>query len=215
VIRYVLCYGDSNTWGCIPGTTDRFNPEERWPGILQKLLGPPFHIYENGMNGRTTVFDDPIEEHRSGKAQLPAALLCAAPLDLVIFMLGTNDTKNRFNLNSEDIAWGMDLLVQYVKKSGSGWRGGVPEILIISPPAMGRAWSRTILGMIFGEASNRRVEALPSLYRGVAEKQGVHFLDAAPLTEPGVDSLHLDAASHRKLAEAVAAKVGEIFPEGG
>ena len=36
----ILCYGDSNTWGYIPGTDhQRFSKDERWPGALQRMLG--------------------------------------------------------------------------------------------------------------------------------------------------------------------------------
>ena len=113
-MKYVLCYGDSNTWGCTPETMARYEFSQRWPGVMQKELGSDFHVYENALNGRTTVFDDPIEEGRCGKSTLETALLMNAPLDLVILMLGTNDTKPRFNVSAWDIGWGMDLLIQYV-----------------------------------------------------------------------------------------------------
>lgn len=63
-MRSVLCYGDSNTHGQIPGGTplDRYRPSERWPGIMAKELGHGWHVIEEGLSGRTTVRDDPIEE---------------------------------------------------------------------------------------------------------------------------------------------------------
>ena len=42
----MLCYGDSVSWGIIPGTRQRHVFEKRWPGILQGLLGPKIHIVE-------------------------------------------------------------------------------------------------------------------------------------------------------------------------
>ena len=50
-----------------------------------------------------------------------------APLDLIIIMLGTNDVKDRHNKTPWDIGWGVDLLVQIVKKQ----LNPAPKILIL------------------------------------------------------------------------------------
>jgi lysophospholipase L1-like esterase len=210
-MRYILCFGDSNTWGCIPETMGRYDPSIRWTGVLQRLLGNNYLLYENGMNGRTTVFEDPIEENRCGKTVLPVILECSAPLDLVIMMLGTNDCKARFSLEPWDIAWGMDLLVQYVLKAGCGRDKKVPKILIVSPPRMGNGWDKTILGTVFGSAAEHRCEKLPFVYQKIAKKNNVLFMDAGKYTEPGDDCVHLLPVSHQRLAEAFAVKIQEIF----
>jgi lysophospholipase L1-like esterase len=189
----------------------RYDPSLRWPGVLQRMLGENYLLYENGMNGRTTVFEDPIEENRCGKTVLPVILECCAPLDLVIIMLGTNDCKNRFSLEPWDIAWGMDLLVQYVLRVGCGRDGETPKILIVSPPRMGSDWNKTILGTVFGPVAERRCEQLPLVYEKIAQKNGVFFMDAGKYTEPGADCVHLSPMSHQKLAEAFAVKIQEIF----
>ncbi len=59
-MKEVLCYGDSNTYGRDPLTTKRFKRNVRWPGVLQNTLGSNYHIIEEGLNGRTTVWDDPV-----------------------------------------------------------------------------------------------------------------------------------------------------------
>jgi lysophospholipase L1-like esterase len=59
--KTVLCYGDSNTWGFRPDTKERFDEDTRWPGVLRNELGGGFRVVEEGLNGRTTVWDDPIE----------------------------------------------------------------------------------------------------------------------------------------------------------
>ena len=53
--RRILCFGDSNTWGNIAGTPDRYPADVRWPGVLQRDLGPDFLVIED-RNGHTTVF---------------------------------------------------------------------------------------------------------------------------------------------------------------
>jgi lysophospholipase L1-like esterase len=190
----------------------RYELHQRWPGVLQRLLGKDYHVYENGMNGRTTVFEDPVEEHRCGKAALPVALEVCAPLDLVIIMLGTNDCKNRFSLEPWDIGWGMDLLIQYVKKSCCGRENEVPKILVVAPPKMGTNWKQTILGTVFGPEANRRAAELPEIYKTIALQSGAYFLDAALYTEPGGDCVHFGTESHEKLAAALEKKIREIIP---
>ena len=67
-MRQILCYGDSNTWGADPADdTRRFAWPARWPGVLQRELGDDWHVVEEGLGGRTTVYDDPSMLHRSGR----------------------------------------------------------------------------------------------------------------------------------------------------
>lgn len=206
-MKYILCYGDSNTWGCVPETMQRYDFPVRWPGILQKELGEAYHVYENALNGRTTVFTDPIEEGRCGKEGLPVVLESCSPLDLVIIMLGTNDCKSRFSLKPWDIGWGMELLIQYVRRGSYGRAGGCPQILIVSPPGMGNQWQNTILGTVFDQASTDRCAQLPEIYREIARRSGVSFFDAALLVQAGRDCVHLSPESHDKLGKALAAEV--------
>ena len=74
-IKTILCYGDSNTWGWNPATQDRHSRDERWTGVLRRALGDGYLIVEEGLNGRTTVWDDPIEGYKSGKEYLIPCLL--------------------------------------------------------------------------------------------------------------------------------------------
>ena len=57
----IVAFGDSNTWGYEPGAAVRFAPDTRWTGVMQLELGPAWRVIDEGLNGRTTVFDDPIE----------------------------------------------------------------------------------------------------------------------------------------------------------
>lgn len=97
-MKSILCYGDSNTYGLMPDSPDRYPRDVRWTGILQKKLGEDYYVIEEGLSGRTTLWDDPIEEHKNGKKYLLPCLDSHKPVDLVILMLGTNDLKTRFSL---------------------------------------------------------------------------------------------------------------------
>lgn len=210
-MKNILCYGDSNTWGCKPEVFTRYEYDVRWPGVMQRNLGEDYHIYEDALNGRTTVFEDPIEEGRCGKTGFSVALESNAPLDLIIIMLGCNDVKLRFNKQPWDIAWGIDLLIQYIKKSGCGYDGKMPKVLIAAPPHFGTEWSETILGTVFDENSGAKVKKLAEPYKFIADKNGCEFVDVGTLAEPGIDCIHLLPEGHRALGQAFAKKVLEIL----
>lgn len=94
-MKTILCYGDSNTWGYDPETGERFPPDERWTGVLGTLLGDGYSMIEEGLNRRTTVRDDPIEEHKNGRDYLRSCLASRQPLVLAVMALGVNDLKAR------------------------------------------------------------------------------------------------------------------------
>ncbi len=100
--KHIVCFGDSNTHGyCAdPKDTethaDRFSENERWTCLLQKALGDEYYVIEEGLSGRTTVFDDALHEKMSGLDSIYSCLMSHEPVDLLIIMLGTNDCKERF-----------------------------------------------------------------------------------------------------------------------
>ena len=118
--KVILCYGDSNTWGYNPATTKRFPREVRWTGRLQALLGKEYVVIEEGLNSRTVVWDDPVNGYRSGLSYLIPCLSSQRPVDLVIVMLGTNDTQERFQLNGFNIARSMRRILDAIEISRSG-----------------------------------------------------------------------------------------------
>jgi len=137
-MKTILCYGDSNTWGYNPATQDRFSQDERSPGVLRQALGDGYEVIEEGLNGRTTVWDDPIEGYKNGKEYLIPCLETHRPLDLVAMLLGTNDLKVRFSLSAYDIANGAGVVVDIVQRSGAGPDEGAPKVLLMAPPPVGK-----------------------------------------------------------------------------
>ncbi|QIN84160.1 hydrolase [Rubrobacter tropicus] len=208
-MRTILCYGDSNTWGSDPETGERFSEEVRWPGVLARELGDGFRVVEEGLSGRTTVRDDPIEGvHKNGRTYLRACLESHKPIDLVTVMLGTNDLKERFGASASDIAQGAASLAEEILRSGCGPGGGAPVVLLMAPPPVGKL---TDMAEMF-EGSREKSARFAGHYRRFAEQYGCEFLDAgAVISSSDIDGIHLEAEEHRKLGEAVAARVEEIL----
>ena len=208
-MKTVLCYGDSNTWGSDPETGERFAPDVRWPGVLARELGEGYRVVEEGLPGRTTVRDDPVEgAHKNGRTYLRACLESHRPVDLVTVMLGTNDLKGRFGASASDIAQGAAVLAEMAHNSGCGPGGGAPAVLLIAPPPVGRL---TEMAEMF-EGSEEKSARFAGHYRYFAEQKGCGFLEAgAVIASSDVDGIHLGAEAHRKLGEAVAVRVVKVL----
>jgi len=199
--KTILCYGDSNTWGYDPSTCDRYPEEVRWPSVLARELGDGYRVIAEGLNGRTTVWEDPIEEGRSGKHYLLPCLNSHRPIDCVVLMLGTNDLKMRFSVPAYDIARGIGLLLEMIRKSEAGPGGAAPQALLLAPPPLARL---TEYAEMFTGGTEKSRE-LARYYREQATLHRCRFLDTAEvIVSSDIDGIHLEAAEHAKLGQAVA-----------
>ncbi len=207
-MKRILCFGDSNTWGYNPATRERFDRDTRWPGVLRYSLGQGYEIIEEGLNGRTTVWDDPIEGYKNGYDYLIPCLETHRPLDLVIILLGTNDLKKRFSLSAFDIAEGAGVLIKAIQKSEAGINGAAPHALLISPPPVGKF---TDFREMF-EGAEEKSRRFSEHYRRVAGELGCYFLDSSNvIVSSDLDGIHLEKSEHEKLGRAAASKVKEII----
>jgi lysophospholipase L1-like esterase len=207
-VKTILCYGDSNTWGYDPVTEDRFPRDQRWPGVLRQELGEGHLVIEEGLNGRTTVWDDPIEGYKNGKSYLIPCLETHKPLDLVIILLGTNDLKIRFSVSAYDIANGAGVLVDIVQKSATGPGATAPQVLLLSPPPI---TTLTDFAEMF-EGAGPKSRRFAEHYARVARERGCAFLDTGQvIVSSELDGIHLEAEEQETLGVAVAAKVRELL----
>ena len=227
-MKTILCYGDSNTWGYDPVTGGRYDHKTRWPMVLKNILNinsppgasegsgtsfgsedPGWWVVEEGLSGRTSCREDPVEGDRNGLRQLLPILESHKPIDIVVVMLGTNDLKPRFSPTAFDIARGVQQVAKAVQRSETGPDNTAPKVLMICPPP-------TVESSVFKHLFGNCVELsrkLPPLYRAMAFECGAAFLDSGKhIKSSEVDGIHLDAEEHRKLAEAVAKKIrGMVF----
>jgi lysophospholipase L1-like esterase len=214
-MKTILCYGDSNTHGSDPRTGGRHGHNTRWPMALDAILnaassgGRDFWVVEEGLGGRTSCRDDPVEGDKNGFAQLIPILQSHAPLDLVIILLGTNDLKARFNPTPYDIAYGAKRVAVAAQNSGTGPDGTAPKVLLVCPPPID---NHIKFSAMFGEKAAAISRELPPFFAQAAKECGACFFDAGTVARPSVhDGLHWDPECHAALAKAAAEKVREIF----
>ncbi len=207
--KRILCFGDSNTYGHDPADGTRLPEDVRWTGVLQSLLGPEYTIIEEGLCGRSTLWDDPVEDHLSGLTYFQPCLDSASPVDLVIIMLGTNDTKNYFSGGARSSAMGVGRLAAIASRSTAGPGRKAPEVLVISPI---RIYPQNAWPHIFDADAVQKSIEFPAAFRRVADEQGFRCMDAQAFAETShVDGVHLDAENHRKLAEAICREIKAII----
>ena len=209
-MKTVLCYGDSNTFGLMPDLKSRYPRDVRWTGLLQQRLGADYYVIEEGLGGRTTVWDDPIEEHKNGKAYLLPCLESHRPIDLVVLMLGTNDLKQRFHVSSFDIAASVENLLRAIAQSASGPEFGAPQVLLVCPVPIRDVGNADLQQTLRGGYD--KSEALRAYYADVAARCGAAYLDPAGFVETSdTDGIHYTARGHAVMAELVEQKVRALL----
>ena len=161
-------------------------------------------VISEGLNSRTTCFDDPIEgEDRNGRRSLIPCLETHHPIDLAIIMLGVNDLKVRFAATAPTIAAGAAALAATAAASNFGPGGRSPEVLLVAPPPTRVGDRGRYLGHFAG--ADERSATFAESFRASAELVGVHFLDAGAHIESSKrDGLHLEAEAHHRLGTAIA-----------
>ena len=210
--KHIVCLGDSNTHGYCADPNDcadhgnRFNEEERWTCLLQKALGQDFHVLEEGLSGRTTVFPDPLHEGMPALDVAYPILMSHEQVDLLIIMLGTNDTKDRLGMNAACIALGMERLLIKCKQVPC-WGEKAPHILVVCPPHIGDELKDPCMGTTCAEKSRE----LSKYLEPVAIRNGCAYLDAQGIAEFNkVDFMHLSRKGHAQLAKKLAQLVTEL-----
>jgi lysophospholipase L1-like esterase len=184
-MRTVVCFGDSNTWGYVPGSdSERYPSDIRWPGRLQQALAGEWEVVAEGLNGRTAAVDSPVEDGRNGATYLLPCLRSHKPLDAVVIYLGTNDVSF---LTGDLVARSVGRLVKLTRASETGVGGGAPPVLVVCPPP----FSGHELGPFYAE---------------VCAQLGCDLVDLHGVASyTAHDPDHLDDAGHAAVARSVEA----------
>lgn len=210
--KHIICFGDSNTHGYRAADDGRYGEDERYPRLLQKYLGDDYLVLEEGLSGRTTCFNDPIHESLSGLDYIYPCLMSHEPVDLLIIMLGTNDTKERFGSSAACIALGLKRLVAKAIATTDCWRDKKPNILIVTPKNIEKEYEKTAVGATMGMGCAEKSEGLAAEYEKIAKLMGCHYFDANTVVKENnkIDYMHLTAEGHETLAKALAGLILQI-----
>jgi lysophospholipase L1-like esterase len=189
--RTIVCFGDSNTWGYVPGSDgERYGRDVRWPARLATALGAAAEVVSEGLNGRTATIESPVEEGRNGLPYLVPCLRSHAPVDLLVVYLGTNDA---YWLEPLLVARSVGRLVKVARRSEAGRGGAAPDVLVVCPPPFDG------------------FELAPA-FRDVCCGLGCELLDLeGTVTYSELDGIHLDEAGHGAVAAAVEARVRQLL----
>jgi lysophospholipase L1-like esterase len=206
MMKQILVYSDSLSWGIVPSTRERLPFDERWPGVMENAMNAEqrrVRVIENCLNGRRTVWDDPFKPGRKGTEGLAQCIEMNSPLSLVILMLGTNDFQFCHPYND---AWaasqGIAALVNEIRVAPIEPGMPVPSILVVCPPV-----TQLPKGPIAAKFAGAEVRStgLADAYRAVCSQMSCSFFDAGSVTASSVvDGVHLDRDQHRTLGLALA-----------
>lgn len=199
-MKTIVCFGDSNTYGYKPDGSGRYPEHVRWTGVLQeRLKDEDTRIVEEGLVGRTTVFEDSLRPGRKGIDFLYPLLETHAPVEELILMLGTNDCKTRYQSNAATISMGIERLIQEARQFDDSLK-----ILLIAPIHLGDDVWKEGYDPEFGKESVETSKQLKEAYQRTAQKYGCDFLAASDVAGPSeIDMEHLDETGHRALADAI------------
>jgi lysophospholipase L1-like esterase len=202
-MRTVLCYGDSLTWGYDASGPGRHAPHDRWPNVLQAALGKDVAVIAEGLNGRTTAFDDHLgSADRNGARILPVLLTTHSPIDLVILLLGTNDMKPWVSGKAISAKQGVNRLIDIIRGHAYPMAEDAPDILVVAPPPLVETGDPEFGAMFGGGIAQSRM--LASLYSDLADHLSCGFFDAGSVAQTTpIDGVHLDAANTRAVGRGL------------
>lgn len=202
----VLVYGDSNTHGSGPApdaqSPYRLPYEDRWVNVMARDLGPDVRVIDEGMPGRTTVLDEPVDGPAyNGLRVLPAILASHAPIDLLVVMLGTNDLQYQYGFRTHDVARALERYVLDVRALGKA-----ADLMLIAPVPVREIGTYAVNY----QGAEARQKGMSEAIKALALRLKTGFFDAASVAEISpLDGVHLDIENHHKLGRAMARAVGE------
>jgi lysophospholipase L1-like esterase len=212
LIDHILVYGDSLTWGIIPGTRQRLVFERRWPRVLEReliQLGSDVRVIEDCLNGRRTVWDDPFKSGRNGLLGLEQRIEINSPLSLLVLMLGANDFQSVHHHSAWQSSQGIATLVHAIRRAPIEPGMPTPRVLIVAPPLI-----RTVDGEMAPKfaGAQETCAGVADAYQLVAKELECSFFDSSRVIHASpVDGVHLDADQHQVLGRELAPVVASLL----
>ena len=205
ILKKILCFGDSNTYGYIPNNGARYDKNTRWTGVLSLLSHGKFEIIEGGCNNRTAFAANPAGKIFTGYEILPELL--TDDFDAVVLAIGINDTQFLFDTVIEDFTTGIENLINIVQA-----KCPQAKIILVAPSILTDDVLNGNFACLFDRTSIEKSRQLPLLYQKIAEKQNIEFLDLNSVAKTSsLDGLHYAPEQHLKIAQAIFTILSELF----
>ena len=166
-------------------------------------------MIEEGLNGRTTILDDPFRADRNGATFLPLLLESHSPVDILILMLGINDILQNSAVTVHDAARGVATLIDLTEVTCVRLGLTLPQILLVAPPLVMQQLEENKL---CGSVNTSKTHDFSEQYRAIATDQKCAFFDASQVVLVSkIDGIYLDADGHQKLGVEIARRVEEMI----
>lgn len=205
ILKKILCFGDSNTYGYIPNNGARYDKNTRWTGVLSLLSHGKFKIIEGGCNNRTAFATNPAGKIFTGYEILPELL--TDDFDAVVLAIGINDTQFLFDTVIEDFTTGIENLINIVQA-----KCPQAKIILVAPSILTEDVLNGNFACLFDRTSIEKSRQLPLLYQKIAEKQNIEFLDLNSVAKTSsLDGLHYAPEQHLKIAQVIFKILSELF----
>ena len=187
-MKRVACIGDSITWGFT-----LLNPwKQSYPAQLQGLLGDGYEVRNFGYNDASARFDADTPYVRKGVYR--KSLECNP--DIVLLMLGTNDTKKR---NWDPAVFRKDYrrLVESYRSLPSN-----PRIVLIAPIRIFLVKGIALLG-VYPDTMETGVR--PAILE-IGQEMGLQVVDLVDVLQESslcLDGVHPQREGTRMIAEKI------------
>lgn len=199
-MKNVICYGDSNTFGYIPGSGKRYSKDIRWTGVLAKLKGDGYKIIEEGCNNRTGFMKNPSGKLFCGLDYLPECFLRHPNFDIFIIAIGTNDIQSGYSVTPTFIKDGLTKMVDSIKQKNDKAR-----IIIFSPLILNSQVLKGGFSVLFDESSIERSFWIQDIYQDFCKDNNLELFDVNKYAIPSdIDGLHYSPEEHQKIAKELA-----------
>ncbi len=203
-MKRAVIFGDSNTYGRIPGTEDgRFSYPDRWTSILQERLGEGWEVCSEGYPGRTVLQYEKEPAMLYAPSSVHPALKAHLPFSYVMIMLGTNDFKTVYDVSPETVAEGLAYIVDEIRRLLEMNRCEA-RIVLAAPPVFQPAVPEKAI--LFRDA-REKMTAYSQLVKQLAEQKGTGFIDLSDLLPDPADGIHLPLQLQPVTAELVMASI--------
>ena len=187
-MKRVACIGDSITWGFT-----LLNPwKQSYPALLQQMVGEEYEVRNFGYNDASARFDADTPYVQKGVYRKSLAW----NPDLVLLMLGTNDTKKR--------NWDPDIFRRDYRRLVESYLAlpSSPRVVLIAPIPISLIKGVALLG-VYPDTLETGVR--PAVHE-IGKEMGLQVVDLADVFHGGsycIDGVHPQREGTRLMAEKI------------